>query len=171
MAQRGRPACLLISSEREGEGKMVQAAADKKAIIATVMDYFEGWFDGNAERMARAVHPNLNKRNIRAGAAELSNSSTATQMIGWTRDGEGKAERPPDLAIKVRIDDVHEQIATVTVYSAVYIEYLHLVQSAGEWRIVNALYMRRNISSACSIAPAPSAGRERLQPRHRPRPA
>ena len=71
-------------------------------------------------------------------------SSTAPQMIGWTRDGEGKAERPADLAIKVRVDDVHEQIATVTVYSAVYIEYLQLVRTAAGWRIVNALYGRWN---------------------------
>jgi hypothetical protein len=109
------------------------------------MDYFEGWFDGNPERMERALHPDLNKRGVRAGTtgALLSASSTAPQMIGWTRDGEGKAERPADLAIKVRIDDVHEQIVTVTVYSAVYIEYLQLMRTVEGWRIVNALYMRR----------------------------
>lgn len=125
---------------------MVQAAVENEAIIATVMDYFEGWFDGNPERMELALHPNLDKRGVRAGAAGvlLSNSSTAPRMIGLTRDGEGKAERPADLAIKVRIDDVYEQIATVTVYSAMYIEYLQLIQTAEGWRIVNALYMRRN---------------------------
>jgi len=125
---------------------MVQDAVDNKAIIATVMDYFEGWFYGNPERMERAVHPNLDKRGVRVDTTgvQLSASSTAPQMIGWTRDGEGKAERPSDLAIKVRIDDVHEQIATATVYSAVYIEYLQLVRTAEGWRIANSLYMRRN---------------------------
>jgi hypothetical protein len=124
---------------------LVQAAADNKAIIATVMDYFEGWFDGSTERMERALHPDLNKRGVRAGTtgAQLSASSTAPRMIGLARDGEGKAERPADLAIKIRIDDVHEQIATATVYSAVYIEYLQLMRTAEGWRIVNALYMRR----------------------------
>ena len=131
---------------RKAKRKMVQAARENEAIVATVMDYFEGWFDGNAERMARAVHPNLNKRgvSINTTAVQLSAASTAPRMIGLTRDGEGKAERPADLAIKVRIDDVHEQIATVTVYSAVYIEYLQLVRTAEGWRIVNALWMRRN---------------------------
>ena len=125
---------------------MVQDAVDNKAIIATAMDYFEGWFDGNAERMARALHPNLDKRGVRTGTTGvlLSDSRTAPQMIGLTRDGEGKAERPADLAIKVRVDDIHEQIATATVYSAVYIEYLQLMRTAEGWRIVNTLYMRRN---------------------------
>ena len=125
---------------------MVQAAVDNEAIIATVMDYFEGWFDGSAERMERALHPNLDKRGVRVDTTgvQLSNSRTAPQMIGWTRGGEGKAERPANLAIKVRIDDVYEQIATATVYSAVYIEYLQLMRTAEGWRIVNALFMRRN---------------------------
>jgi hypothetical protein len=124
---------------------MIQAATENQAIVATVMDYFEGWFDGNAERMARAVHPNLDKRGVSVNTAgvQLSATSTAPRMIGWTRDGEGKAERPAELAIKVRVDDVHEQIATATVYSAVYIEYLHLVRIAEGWRIINALFMRR----------------------------
>lgn len=125
---------------------MVQAAVGNDAIAATAMDYFEGWFDGDAERMARALHPDLGKRGVRVDAtgAQLSASSTTPQMIGWTRDGEGKAERPADLAIKVRVDDVYEQIATATVYSAVYIEYLQLMRTPKGWRIVNALYMRRS---------------------------
>ena len=35
---------------------------DEQAIEATVRDYFEGWFDGDAERMERALHPQLAKR-------------------------------------------------------------------------------------------------------------
>jgi hypothetical protein len=118
---------------------------DDDAITAIVMDYFEGWFDGNPERMKRALHPDLNKRSVREDGAEikLSGPSTAPQMINWTGEGEGKAERPADLAIKVRVDDVYGHIATVTVHSAVYIEYLHLMKTPEGWRIVNALYMRR----------------------------
>ena len=99
---------------------------ESEAITATVMDYFEGWFDGDA-----------------ATGAQLLAPSTAAQMITWTSDGEGKAERPADLAIKVRVDDVHGEIATATVTSAVYIEYVQLVRTAEGWRIVSALYMRR----------------------------
>src|SRR5918994_250405 len=36
-----------------------QTAADSSAIRATALDYAEGWYDGNAERMSRAVHPEL----------------------------------------------------------------------------------------------------------------
>jgi hypothetical protein len=119
---------------------------EKEAIIATALDYFEGWFNGDAERMERALHPGLNKRHVPVDmtGSQLSGATTAAQMIGWTRDGEGKAERPADLAIKVRVDDIYEQIASATVYSAVYVEYLQLARTPEGWRIVNSLYMRRN---------------------------
>ena len=125
---------------------MAWVEVDNDAIIATAMDYFEGWFDGDAERMARALHPDLDKRgvNVDTTGGQLSDSRTASQMISWTRDGEGQAERPADLAIKVRVDDIYQQIATATVYSAVYIEYLQLMRTPQGWRIVNALFMRRS---------------------------
>jgi hypothetical protein len=36
-----------------------QAAADSAAIRATALDYIEGWFQGNGERMERALHTQL----------------------------------------------------------------------------------------------------------------
>ena len=57
---------------------MVQDAVDNEAIIATVMDYFEGWFDGNPERMERALHPNLDKRGVRVDTVQR-------EWCSWTR--------------------------------------------------------------------------------------
>jgi hypothetical protein len=37
-------------------------SADEDAIRAVVLDYVEGWFDGDAARMERALHPELVKR-------------------------------------------------------------------------------------------------------------
>ena len=33
--------------------------ADREAIKATALDYIEGWYEGNPERMERALHPDL----------------------------------------------------------------------------------------------------------------
>jgi hypothetical protein len=117
---------------------------DRDAIIATVMDYFEGWFDGDVARMERSLHPELAKRGVREdGGAQLIDSMTAAQMIGWTREGGGTIGRPSDLVLQVNVDDIYEQIATVSVRSAVYVEYLQLARTVAGWRIVNALYVRR----------------------------
>ena len=39
-----------------------QSAGDTAAIRATALDYVEGWYAGDADRMARALHPELVKR-------------------------------------------------------------------------------------------------------------
>jgi len=41
-----------------------QSAADSAAIRSTALDYVEGWYEGNSQRMARAVHPELVKRIV-----------------------------------------------------------------------------------------------------------
>jgi Putative lumazine-binding len=117
---------------------------DKDAIIATARDYWEGWFDGDAERMKRALHPGLTKTGvvIDASGGRVTEPMTAGDMIGWTGDGEGVASRPADFAYDVTVDDVYHQIATVTVHSAIYREYLHLVKTPDGWKILNALYTR-----------------------------
>ena len=116
---------------------------DQEPIVATVRDYWEGWFDGDPERMRRALHPELVKRGaaIDGTPGKLTAVMTAEKMIGWTGEGEGVAARPSDAAYEIAVNDVHDQIATVTVRSAIYREYLQLVKTAEGWRILNALYM------------------------------
>ncbi len=113
-------------------GSQVETA---RAIERAVLDYFEGWFDGDAERMERAVHPELVKRR---GGEELG-VTTAERMIQLTGEGAGWPDRA-DRRLEVRIEDVHEDIAAVVVRSAVYREYVHLVRTNDGWKIANALW-------------------------------
>jgi hypothetical protein len=53
--------------------------------------------------------------------------------------GEGKAVAA-DRRIDVEINDVHEDIASVTVRTAPYHEYLHLVRTHDGWKIANVLW-------------------------------
>jgi hypothetical protein len=117
---------------------------DRAAIVATVADYFDGWFDGVPDRMRRALHPDLAKTGVGVDASgeQVKQSMTAAQMVGWTRAGEGVAEKPADFAYDVTINDVYRDIATVTVHSGVYREYVHLMRTPDGWKILNALYTR-----------------------------
>jgi hypothetical protein len=101
------------------------------------LDYFEGWFDGDVERMRRALHPELVKRTLRDDRLP---TLTAARMLELTADGEGRREDPGDRRIEIAVADVHDTIANVTVRSAVYREYLQLVRTGEGWRIVNALW-------------------------------
>jgi ketosteroid isomerase-like protein len=110
-------------------------ADDAAAIEATVRDYFEGWFDGDAARMDRALHMDLVKRR----AGEELGVTTKERMVELTRAGEG-VEDGKDRRLEIEIKDVYGDIATAAVRSAVYREYLHLVRTSEGWKIANALW-------------------------------
>jgi hypothetical protein len=112
---------------------------DEDAIRSTVSDYFEGWFEGDVERMERALHPRLAKRALENGALD---EDTAQTMIDATRAGVGTRHPPEKRAIDVQVTEIHGRIASVVVHSQIYREYLHLARTADGWKIVNALWDR-----------------------------
>lgn len=118
-----------------------QSAADSAAIRATAMDYIEGWYTGNAERMARALHPDLAKRIVfrRDGQEQFSNM-TAEQLIGATRAGGGARTPESQRQMDVTILDVFRGAASVKVIAGEWIDYLHIARYGGRWVIVNVLW-------------------------------
>src|SRR5690242_3027566 len=120
------------------------AAADRAGIEATVADYYLGWFDGDADRMARALHPDLAKRGWRPdaeGELELS-FDTFSSMVGFTREGAGRREDPAERRYELRDLTVHRDVASVNAFAVPYVDLLHLIRTADGWRIVNALWCR-----------------------------
>jgi hypothetical protein len=129
-----------MTTETRAAGSTPAEATDvRERVRATVLDYFEGWFEADADRMRRALHPALAKRwrGQDPRRAPALSSTTADQMIAWTAAGEGRVDAGP---LEVRIDEISGTIATVTVHSETYVEYLHLVETPEGWQIVNALW-------------------------------
>jgi Putative lumazine-binding len=110
---------------------------NNEAIKSTVLDYFEGWFEGDAGRMERALHPRLAKRSLGDGQLD---EDTAAGMIEATAQGRGKARDSGERRTDIDVIEVYGPIATVVVHSHVYREYLHLGRTDEGWKIVNALW-------------------------------
>ncbi|HET7647203.1 MAG TPA: nuclear transport factor 2 family protein [Gaiellaceae bacterium] len=102
-------------------------------VTGVVRDYFEGWYDGDVERMERALHDDLVKRGP---SLAVTNKE---RMLELTAQGEGKADGI-DRRLQIRVEDVHGDIANVTVESAVYREYVQLARAGDGWKIVNTLW-------------------------------
>jgi hypothetical protein len=116
--------------------------ADRAAIKQTALDYIEGWYEGNAERMERALHPELAKRIVRTsqeGYSRLDQMSAMTLVQG-TRRGGGKQTPKEQQQKDVTILDVFENAASVKVVALDWIDYLHMAKSNGRWVIVNVLW-------------------------------
>jgi Putative lumazine-binding len=127
-------------------------AADSAAIRATALDYVEGWYAGDAERMARALHPELAKRVVRtdpaSGRQQLGQMGAMT-LVEYTRQGGGR-EVPADARRRdVRILDVFGDAASARADMAGWIDYMQLAKWHGRWVIVNVLWATRpEVSSA-----------------------
>jgi len=119
-----------------------QSPADTTAIKQTALDYIEGWYEGNAERMERALHPELAKRIVRTnqeGNSRLDQMSAMSLVLG-TRRGGGKNTPAEKQQKDVTILDVYENAASVKVVASDWIDYLHMAKSNGRWVIVNVLW-------------------------------
>ena len=116
--------------------------ADRSAIRATIDDYYLGWYDGNRDRMARALHPELAKRGWLhdAAGAPVVDADTFRTMVDLAGAGRGRRTDAAERAYDVGISDVYGDIAAATVHAVPYVDYLHLVRTTDGWRIVNALW-------------------------------
>lgn len=126
------------------EGKEpVDPEAEKKAIEAAAMDYLEGYFSGDADRMAKGVHPELMKvspRMIEGTGKQCLGKIGAGYLIEATRTGSGKLDEDK-RNIELTILDFVDDIATVEVLSAMFFDYLQIVKINGEWKIINVLWV------------------------------
>lgn len=120
-----------------------QNGAEQAAIKQTALDYIEGWYEGNAERMERALHPDLAKRIVRtdpkSGRSRLDQMS-ALGLVQGVRSGYGKNTPKEKQQKDVTILDVYENAASVKVIAADWIDYLHVAKYNGRWVIVNVLW-------------------------------
>jgi len=123
-----------------------QTATDSSAIRAAALDYVEGWYDGNPERMTRAVHPELVKRIVVSDTTtkrSVLQNMGATALVNGTRHGWGK-ETPKDRQQKdVTILDIYGNAASAKAVMADWIDYLQLAKVDGRWVIVNVLWERK----------------------------
>jgi hypothetical protein len=142
---------LVVAQSNSNSATTAKAEAQKwgvseaelAAIKQTALDYCESWYEGNPEKMERALHPDLAKRIVRTDAK--SNRSRLDQMSAMglmqgVRSGFGK-NTPKEKQLKdVFVLDVFGNTASVKAVMSDWIDYMHIAKSNGRWVIVNVLW-------------------------------
>ena len=119
-----------------------QTETDREAIKRTALNYAEGWYEGNAEKMESALSPDLAKRIARTnpqGQTRLDNM-TALSLVQGTRSGFGKQTPAAEQQKDVTIMDALGGAATVKLEMRDWVDYMHIAKVNGKWVIVNVLW-------------------------------
>jgi hypothetical protein len=134
---------ILILCAWETRAQTTVSDADKAAIKQTALDYIEGWYEGNTERMERALHPDLAKRIVRASPDNKYyrlDQMSAMSLVQGVRRGGGK-QTPKEKQLKeVTLLDVFGNAASVKIVASDWIDYLHIGKFDGRWVIINVLW-------------------------------
>ena len=117
--------------------------ADKTAIKQAALDYVDGFYSSSAERMDKALHPNLQKvtlHTLPTGRTLLDFNGAKANLMEYAAAGLGG--KPEEARkIEVTILGVFDNIATIKIDSADFLDYAHLALINGEWKIINVLWV------------------------------
>ncbi len=111
---------------------------DQELIRNTVLHYVEGWYEADAKRMDKALHPNLSKRRITPEGEAWDVSKD--WMLEATGKGNGHIDDPSAGKKEITILDMTQTMASVKLVSEAFDDYLHLAKVQGAWLIINALW-------------------------------
>lgn len=129
-------------------GGPIPRQEDFDAIWQATLDYIEGWYNADAERMRRCLHPDLVKRTIEwdkdQGGLQLRHPTTVDMLVGFTEEGRGTEVPEPERLYQVTIVDIFRHIVMVKCVSTQFVDYLQLANFGDRgWLIVNVLWELR----------------------------
>ena len=119
-----------------------QADADREAIKRTALNYAEGWYEGNADKMESSLSPDLAKRIARTNPQNQTrlDHMTAMALVQGTRSGFGKQTPAAEQQKDVTIFDVFGGASTAKLEMRDWIDYMQIAKINGKWLIVNVLW-------------------------------
>ena len=116
------------------------ATPDELAIRATVTDYIESYYDGDAARMERSLHPHYLKHTIRESNGELTmTEKTGLQMVQDVRQNGPSTMPPSDRKVQITVLDVADDVASAKLVTARWVDYMTLSKWNGQWKIVSVV--------------------------------
>jgi Putative lumazine-binding len=123
-------------------------------IVGAATDYVESWLDGDAERMASCLHPDLAKRAVSdpdSGVLDLDEAPFGYMTTTAVEGG------PKSYGRELAVTALHivDGIASAKVASEPFVDLLHLARFGDRWLIVNALWQDRPRADAASDPSGP----------------
>jgi hypothetical protein len=131
-------AAVLLPSPMAG-----QTAEDRAGVERAAMNYLEGFYEGDADKIRAGVHPEVVKVGYFAGQdGEYRRAPMSfEEMIRFADRVKAEGEFPAEDAPKeAEILEVLDKVAAAKVVAWWGVDYLHLVKLEGEWKILHVIW-------------------------------
>ena len=111
---------------------------DTDLINESVLNYVNGWYEGDAKKMDNALSNFLVKRRV-VSSTEIWDINK-DWMLQATKEEKGKLTDPKTGIKEITILDKSDSLASVKLLSEEFVDYIHLCKIDGNWRIVNVIW-------------------------------
>ena len=138
----GRGYSTIYQMERVGAGASQQN--DRAAVRRAVLDYVEGFYEGDTTKLARAMWPDVRKWGYSREQNGTFRGMAMAYPSGFMRFAEsvraGRTKTPPNAPKDITIFDVADQTASAKLTAYWGIDYLLLAKENGRWMITHVLW-------------------------------
>jgi hypothetical protein len=121
------------------------AQSDSAAVRAAVLDYVEGFYEGDSTRLVRSVRPDVYKYGFsrhRDSTTYRGSQMTWPQFHAYANRVKARGGRgaPPDAPKTIQLFDVQDQTASAKLTAWWGTDYLLLAKYDGRWMITHVLW-------------------------------
>lgn len=123
-----------------------QQGGEREAVRNAVLDYVEGFYQGDTTRLVRSVSPQVHKHGYwreRATGRYTAEPMTYAQFMSFANGVRAGRNRPPANAPReIVLFDVQDQTASARLTAWWGTDYLLLARENGRWMITHVLWQQ-----------------------------
>nr|WP_315248229.1 nuclear transport factor 2 family protein [uncultured Flavobacterium sp.] len=127
-----------------------QTAQDTLDIKRVALAYIEAQHNPNPKLMEGALHPRMVKRSVfrnKAAKKDFVSEFFAENMVILAETYNVKGDKfPKNPRKEIKLLDVSAKTASVKLLADTWIDYMHIVKTNGEWKIINVLWQYNDVS-------------------------
>jgi hypothetical protein len=133
--------CLSLLMAAVPAFAQTASEADMAGIKQAALDYAQSWYTGDADRMEKALSPDLAKRIVRTrdNRSKIDHMG-ALALVQGVRSGSGTKTPKEQQQADVTVLDVMGNAATVKLVMSGWVDYMHIGKVDGKWVIINVLW-------------------------------
>ena len=118
--------------------------ADREAVKRAVLDYVEGFYEGDSAKLARSIRPEVYKFGFwkaRDSTRYAGTPMTWPEFFSYARNvKQNNRQAPPTASKRVELYDVQDQTASAKLTASWGTDYLLLAKENGRWMITHVLW-------------------------------